>query len=49
VKTLVTADVDLDQLRRHRYEGVGQPWEDRRTDLYGVVWKGPGENQEERI
>lgn len=42
VETLVIADVDLDQLRRHRYEGVVQPWEDRRTELYGVTWKGPG-------
>lgn len=46
VETLVIADVDLDQLRRHRYEGVVQPWEDRRTELYGVTWKGPGEDEE---
>jgi len=49
VETLVTADVDLDQLRRHRYEGIVQPWEDRRTDLYGVTWKSPGDSEEERI
>jgi len=48
VETLVIADVDLDELRRHRYEGVVQPWEDRRTDLYGVVWKGSA-SEEERI
>ena len=48
VETLVIADVDLEQLRRHRYEGTVQPWEDRRTDLYGIVWKGP-EGDEERI
>jgi len=48
VETLVTADVDLDQLRRHRYEGVVQPWEDRRTDLYGVTWKSR-DGDEERI
>jgi len=47
VEALVTADVDLDLLRRHRYEGVVQPWEDRRTDLYGIVWKGA--DGEERI
>ncbi len=40
VETLVIADVDLDSLRRHRYEGAVQPWNDRRTDLYDVVWKG---------
>jgi 3-hydroxybutyrate dehydrogenase len=38
-ETLVIADVDLDQLRRHRYEGATQPWSDRRTDLYDVTWK----------
>ena len=48
VETLVTADVDLDLLRRHRYEGAVQPWEDRRTDLYGIVWKG-SEGDEEGI
>ncbi|HSH76055.1 MAG TPA: GNAT family N-acetyltransferase [Longimicrobiales bacterium] len=46
VETLVTADVDLDQLRRHRYEGAVQPWSDRRTDLYGVVWKNPDGSEE---
>jgi predicted amidohydrolase len=49
IETLVTADVDLEQLRRHRYEGVVQPWEDRRTDLYGVVWRGSTEGEDEHI
>jgi len=49
IETLVTADVDLDLLRRHRYEGVVQPWEDRRTDLYGVVWKRADEEPDELI
>jgi predicted amidohydrolase/ribosomal protein S18 acetylase RimI-like enzyme len=49
VETLVVADVDLDLLRRHRYEGRVQPWLDRREDLYGVTWpRAPGE-PEERI
>jgi len=49
IETLAVADVDLDQLRRHRYEGTVQPWPDRRTDLYGVTWSpAPGE-PEERI
>ena len=47
VETLVIADVDLDQLRRHRYEGAVQPWNDRRRDLYGIVWRG-GDGTEER-
>jgi predicted amidohydrolase/ribosomal protein S18 acetylase RimI-like enzyme len=46
VETLVIADVDLDQLRRHRWEGAVQPWNDRRTDLYGVVWKNPDHGEE---
>jgi predicted amidohydrolase/ribosomal protein S18 acetylase RimI-like enzyme len=40
IETLVIADVDLERLRRHRYEGSVQPWSDRRKDLYRVVWKG---------
>jgi predicted amidohydrolase len=49
VETLVIADVDLDLLRRHRYEGSVQPWHDRRTELYGVVWKPRVDGEEERI
>ncbi|MFO8174656.1 MAG: carbon-nitrogen hydrolase family protein, partial [Longimicrobiales bacterium] len=40
IETLVLADVDLELLRRHRYSGTVQPWTDRRTDLYRVVWDG---------
>ncbi|HSH74484.1 MAG TPA: GNAT family N-acetyltransferase [Longimicrobiales bacterium] len=44
VEALVIGDVDLDQLRRHRYEGRVQPWSDRRRDLYAVTWSpAPGE------
>jgi len=42
VETLVIADVDLEWLRRHRREGGVRPWADRRTDLYGVLWRGGG-------
>ena len=48
VETMVIADVDLDLLRRHRFDGAVQPWEDRRTDLYKVTWHQaptPGEGQ----
>jgi len=49
IETLVVADVDLELLRRQRYEGTVQTWADRRTDLYGIAWTpGPGE-PEERI
>ena len=48
IETLVMADVDLDLLRRHRYSGTVQPWNDRREDLFGVVWDGP-EGKGERV
>jgi predicted amidohydrolase/ribosomal protein S18 acetylase RimI-like enzyme len=44
IETLAVADVDLELLRRHRYEGKVQPWPDRRSDVYGVTWfPAPGE------
>ena len=47
VEALAVADVDLELLRRHRYDGTVQPWSDRRTDLYGVTWSpAPGEPDE---
>ncbi|MEZ4422048.1 MAG: GNAT family N-acetyltransferase [Gemmatimonadota bacterium] len=39
IETLVIHDVDLEALRRHRHTGTVQPWKDRRSDLYGVVWQ----------
>jgi predicted amidohydrolase/ribosomal protein S18 acetylase RimI-like enzyme len=36
VETLVIHDVDLEALRRHRYTGATQNWNDRRKDLYAV-------------
>jgi predicted amidohydrolase len=49
VETLVVADVDLDLLRRHRYEGKVQPWTDRRRDLYSVRWQPAPDAPEEHI
>jgi predicted amidohydrolase/ribosomal protein S18 acetylase RimI-like enzyme len=49
IETLVVADVDLDLLRRHRYAGTVQPWNDRRGDLFGVVWRTPGAEGERRV
>jgi predicted amidohydrolase/GNAT superfamily N-acetyltransferase len=34
IETVVFADVDLEMLRRQRYKGTVQNWEDRRVDLY---------------
>lgn len=45
VETLVIADVDLELLRRHRYEGTVQPWADRRDDLYRIEWTGEGRTE----
>lgn len=40
VETVVMHDVDIETLRRHRYTGTTQNWNDRRRDLYRVVWTG---------
>jgi predicted amidohydrolase/ribosomal protein S18 acetylase RimI-like enzyme len=39
IETLVVRDVDIEQLRRHRLRGTVQNWNDRRTDLYRVVFE----------
>lgn len=39
IETLVIQDVDLEMLRRHRYQGTTKNWLDRRKDLYEVRWK----------
>ena len=47
VETVVIRDVDLELLRRHRQRGTVQNWNDRRTDLYRVVYR-DGVGGEER-
>lgn len=42
IETMVIHDVDVEQLRRHREAGSVQNWNDRRTDLYRVVYKEDG-------
>jgi predicted amidohydrolase/ribosomal protein S18 acetylase RimI-like enzyme len=44
-ETIVLQDLDLEMLRRHRFEGAVRPWADRRRDLYRVHFK----NGEEEI
>jgi predicted amidohydrolase/ribosomal protein S18 acetylase RimI-like enzyme len=39
IETIVMHDVDLELLRRHRYTGATQNWNDRRRDLYEVRFK----------
>lgn len=43
LETVVIADVDLELLRQNRLNGTVRTWHDRRTDLYEVVAKSPGE------
>ncbi len=46
VETLIIHDVDCEQLRRHREQGSVQNWNDRKTDLYKVVYKEDGHSFE---
>jgi len=46
VETIVITDVDVELLRRHRYEGTVQNWKDRRRDLYRVTYKENGAMRE---
>lgn len=41
IETIVTHDVNLDTLRRHRFTGSTRNWNDRRTDLYHVSYQDP--------
>jgi predicted amidohydrolase/ribosomal protein S18 acetylase RimI-like enzyme len=38
VETLVLHDVDIELLRRHRYTGSTQNWNDRRKDVYRLTY-----------
>jgi predicted amidohydrolase len=39
IEALVIHDVDIELLRRRRIRGTVQNWEDRRKDLYRVVYR----------
>jgi predicted amidohydrolase/ribosomal protein S18 acetylase RimI-like enzyme len=39
VETVIIHDLDFEQLRRHRESGTVQNWNDRRRDLYRVVYQ----------
>jgi predicted amidohydrolase len=39
VETLIVQDLDIEQLRRHRYSGATQNWNDRRRDLFTLQFK----------
>ncbi len=42
VETLIIHDLDLEQLQRHRESGSVQNWNDRRRDLYQIVYDEDG-------
>ncbi|MCA9035009.1 MAG: carbon-nitrogen hydrolase, partial [Planctomycetaceae bacterium] len=46
IETMIIHDVDVEQLRRHKIAGSVQNWNDRRQDLYKVVYIEDGESHE---
>ena len=46
VETVIIHDLDFEQLRRHKEAGSVQNWNDRRRDLYRVVYSEDGRDQE---
>ena len=46
VETVIIHDLDFEQLRRHRESGSVQNWNDRRTELYRVVYQEDGNSFE---
>ncbi|MCA9087206.1 MAG: GNAT family N-acetyltransferase [Planctomycetaceae bacterium] len=46
IETIIIHDVDVEQLRRHKESGSVQNWNDRRRDLYKVVYKENGDIHE---
>ena len=45
VETVIIHDLDFEQLRRHRESGSVQNWNDRRRDLYQVVYQEDGKTK----
>jgi predicted amidohydrolase/ribosomal protein S18 acetylase RimI-like enzyme len=46
VETLIIHDLDFEQLRRHREQGSVQNWNDRKRDLYKIVYQEGGISHE---
>lgn len=46
VETMILHDLDFELLRHHRGEGTVQNWNDRRKDLYKVVYDDDGKTRE---
>jgi predicted amidohydrolase len=45
VETLIVQDLDIELLRRHRYSGATQNWNDRRRDLFTLQFKKEADQQ----
>ncbi len=45
IETFVIQDVDIELLRRHRYRGTTQNWNDRRRDLYEIRYIEDGKSR----
>jgi predicted amidohydrolase/ribosomal protein S18 acetylase RimI-like enzyme len=43
IETVVIHDVDVERLRRHKRKGTVQNWQDRRVDIYRIVYQGEGD------
>lgn len=43
IETIVIQDVDIELLRRHRYRGTTNNWNDRRRDMYEIHYKEDGQ------
>jgi predicted amidohydrolase len=46
IETIQIHDVDVELLRRHRQDGTVQNWNDRRLDVYKVLYHEEGETRE---
>ncbi len=46
IETMIIHDVDVELLRRHKLQGDVQNWNDRRRDLYKVVYQEDGRSLE---
>lgn len=46
VETMIVHDLDFELLRHHRGEGTVQNWNDRRKDLYKIVYDDDGKSRE---
>ena len=46
IETMIIHDVDVELLRRHKLQGDVQNWNDRRRDIYKVVYREDGQTHE---